>query len=121
VRYLYQMHWTEIVTTGHSKEVKSDLVKPGRILHVHNCYLHVPESAKNDVVTIYLHHGAQKHVLRSRARDQAKQGMSVLLPFCVGEHQYITGYAPQADNGDEITLGLCGEMRDLKKWRKGKV
>lgn len=121
VRYLYQRHWTEIVTSGHSLEVRSERVKPGKILHVHSCYLHVPESAKNDVVAIYLVHGAQRHVLRSRARDQAKQGMSVLLPFHVGEHQYILGYAPDADVGDEITLGLCGAMMELKKWIKGKV
>lgn len=121
MRYLYQRHWTEIVDSGHSLEVWSEPVKPGKILHVHSCYLHLPDSHRNDVATIYLVHGAQRHVLRSRARDQAKQGMSVVLPFHVGEHQRIIGYAPQADVGDEMTLGICGEMLDLKKWIKGKV
>lgn len=73
------------------------------------------------MITIYLNHGAQRHVIRSRARDQAKQGMSAILPFHVGEHQFVTAHAPDADIGDEITLGLCGAMIRLSKWRKGKV
>jgi len=121
LRYLYQNHWTEIVVTGHSKEVCSERVKPGWLLYVHSCYLHLPESKAADVATIYLVHGAMRHVLRSRGRDAAKQGMSAILPFHVAEHQYIIGYAPDADNTDTIELGVCGEMIRLKRWRKGEV
>jgi len=121
MRYLYQNHWMETITANHNREVRSESVKPGWILHVHSCYLHIPESAINDVATIFLVHGAQRHVLRSRARDRAKQGMSALLPFHIGEHQYIIGYAPQADVGDTITLGICGEMLLLKRWKKGRI
>lgn len=121
MRYLYQNHWTETISSGHGLEVASDPVKPGWILHVHSCYLHLPESKSGDVATIFLEHGAQRHVLRSRARDNAKQGMSAVLPFHVGEHQRVVGHAPGADIGNTITLGLCGSMMKLKAWKKGKV
>lgn len=121
MRYLYQKHWSETIVSGHSKEVCTDTVKPGWLLYVHSCYFHLPEAKSGDVATIYLQHGAERHVLRSRARDAAKQGMSAILPFHVGEHQCLIGYAPDADNNDTITLGICGEMIPLKKWRRGKV
>lgn len=121
MRYLYQNHWTETITVGHSLEVASDRVKAGWLLRVHTCYFHLPNAAKGDVATIFLEHGAQRHVLRSRARDNAKQGMSAILPFHVGEHQRVIGYAPDASVGDVITLGLCGEMVKLRAWKKGKV
>lgn len=121
MRYLYQNHWSETIVSGHSLEVSSNRIKAGWILHVHSCYLHLPASAKGDVATIYLEHGAQRHVLRSRARDNAKQGMSILLPFHVGEHQRVIGYAPDAGVGDVITLGMCGEMMPLKRWKKGRI
>jgi len=119
LRHLYQNQWTEIITPGHDRRVCSDQVRPGWILYVHSCYLHLPEAKSGDVATIYLVHGAQRHVLRSRARDAAKQGLSALLPFHVAEHQWIIGYAPDADEGDTIELGMCGAMIPLKKWRKG--
>lgn len=121
MRYLYQNQWTETIEAGHSGRVYSDRVKPGWILVVHACYLHAPESAIKDVLAIYIEHGGQDLVLRSRARDAAKQGMSAIVPFHVGEHQRLFGYAPDAGVGDTITLNLCGEMVPLKKWKKGKV
>jgi len=121
VRYLYQEHWTETIATGHSKRVYSDPVKPGWLLEVHYCYLHLPESKLNDVATIYIETGGEDLVLRSRARDAAKQGMSAIRPFHVGEHRRVYGHAPGADNGNTISLSLCGAMLELKKWKKGKV
>lgn len=121
MRYLYQNHWTETITAGHSKEVCSDKVKAGWLLYVHSCYLHLPEAKSGHVATIYLVYGARRHVLRSRARDAAKQGMSAILPFHVAEHQCVIGYAPEANIGDTIELGVCGEMVRLKRWKKGGV
>ena len=121
MRYLYQKHWTEKITTGHDRRVYSERVKPGHLLEVHYCYLHAPESKINDVLTIFIDIGGEELVLRSRARDAAKQGMSAVRPFHVGEHRRVIGYAPDADPNDHICLSLCGAMLDLKKWTKGKV
>lgn len=121
MRYLYQQHWVETIVAGHSKKVFSDPIKPGRLLFVHYCYLHAPDAAKGEVLTIYIETGGEDIVLRSRARDAAKQGMSAIRSFHVGEHRRVYGYAPDAGNNDTITLSLCGEMIELKKWKKGKV
>lgn len=121
MRYVYQGQWEETVTAGHSKRVISDPVPAGWLLQVHYCYFHVPEAAINDVLTLYMELGGQELVLRSRARDRAKQGMSCVLPFCLGEHRRIIAEALEADNGDHLCLSLCGSMVELKKWKKGKV
>lgn len=121
MRYLYQRHWTETITAGHSKRVYSDLVKPGWLLEVHYCYLHLPDSKSGHVATIYIETGGEDLVLRSRARDAAKQGMSAIRPFHIGEHRRVYGHAPDANTNDTISLSLCGAMLQLKKWRKGKV
>jgi len=81
----------------------------------------MPEAKSGDIATIFIDTGGEELVLRSRARDAAKQGMSAIRPFHVGEHRRVIGYAPDADNGNTITLSLCGEMQLLKRWRKGKV
>jgi len=81
----------------------------------------LPESKSGDIAVIYIETGGEDIVLRSRARDAAKQGMSALRPFHVGQHRRVYGYAPDADNDDTLCLSLCGAMLELKKWRKGKV
>lgn len=121
MRHLYQQHWTETIVAGHSKRVYSELVKPGWLLFVHYCYLHLPESKSGDIATIYIETGGEDLVLRSRSRDAAKQGMSALRSFHVGEHRRVYGHAPDARNNDTISLSLCGEMVPLNKWRKGKI
>jgi len=121
VRYLYQRHWTEKITQAHDRRIYSERVKPGWILAVHYCYLHLPEAKANDVATIFIDIGGEELVLRSRARDAAKQGMSALRPFHVGEHRRVIGHAPDADSGNTISLSLCGEMIPLRKWKRGKV
>jgi len=121
LRTLYQRHWTETITAGHDKRVYSERVRAGWLLDVHYCYLHVPESKSGDVVTIFIEIGGEELVLRSRARDAAKQGMSAVRPFHVGEHRRVIGHAPSAALGDTISLSLCGSMIPLKKWKKGKV
>ena len=121
MRYLYQRQWIEIITAGHDKRVCSDRVRPGRLLEVHYCYLHAPQSKSGDILTIFIDIGGQELVLRSRARDAAKQGMSAIRPFHVGEHRRVIGHAPDADENDHICLSICGAILDLKKWTKGKV
>lgn len=107
--------------SGHNRRVYSDSVKPGWILELHTCYFHLPEAKSGDIATICIERGGEELVMRSRSRDQAKQGMSALVPFHVGEHQRVFGHAPDADNTDTITLNICGAMIPLKKWKKGKV
>lgn len=121
MRYLYQAQWTDTITAGHDLRIYSDRVRPGWLLEVHYCYLHAPQSKINDVLTLFIDIGGEELVLRSRARDSAKQGMSAIRPFHVGEHRRIIGYSPDADTGDHICLSICGAMLELKKWRKGKV
>lgn len=121
MRYLYQKHWTETITAGHDKRVYSERVKAGWVLEAHFCYLHLPGSKAGDVATILVDIGGEELVLRSRARDAAKQGMSTIRPFHVGEHRRVIGHAPDADVGDVITMSLCGAMIPLRKWRRGKV
>jgi len=121
VRYLYQRHWTAIVNADNNARVYSERIRPGWILEAHYCYLHAPEARSGDVLTIFIDIGGEDLVLRSRARDLGKQGMSALRPFHVGEHRRVIGHAPDADEGDIISLSLCGAMIPLKKWKKGKV
>ena len=121
MRYLYQRHWAETITLNHDKRVCSERVKAGWVLEVHYCYLHMPDAAKGDVATLFVDIGGEELVLRSRARDAAKQGMSAIRPFHVGEHRRVVGYAPDAEVGNKISLSLCGAMIPLKKWKKGKV
>jgi len=121
VRQEYQYRATEIITVGHDNKVYGDRVKPGWILKVLTCYLHMPDSKIADVAEILVDDGAIELEIRARARDAAKQGMSALNPFYVGEYQRVIGYSPDSDIGDEICLTVIGEMIPLKKWRKGKV
>lgn len=121
MRYLYQKQFTETIASGHNRRVYGDLVKPGWVLELHTCYLHLPDAKSGDVATICIERGGEELVMRSRARDAAKQGMSAVVPFHVGEHQRVFGHAPDADNTDTITLNICGAMIPLKKWKKGKV
>ena len=81
----------------------------------------MPEAKGGDIATLFIDIGGEDLVLRSRARDASKQGMSAIRPFHVGEHRRVIGYAPDADSGNTITLSLCGEMIPLKAWRWGKV
>lgn len=81
----------------------------------------MPNAKITEVAEITVENGTDILEIRSRARDAAKQGMSTLNPFLVGEHQRIIGHAPEALIGDEICLTVIGELMQLKRWRKGKV
>ena len=121
LRYIYQNQWTEIVTSGHNHSVFSEPVKPGSLLYVHNCFFNVPEVQQNDVMSIYIESGGQRLILRSQLRSIGMLGISVTLPFYVGEHRRVVGYAPDADLNDTLTLSIFGEMLSLIKWKKGKI
>lgn len=121
MRKEYQYHTHKIIKVGDNNRICGERVKAGWILKVLTCYLHMPDSAKGDIAEILINQGSLELEIRARARDAAKQGMSALNPFYVGEYQCIIGYAPDSGVGDEICLTVIGEMIPLKKWRKGKV
>lgn len=81
----------------------------------------MPDSKLGDIAELLVDQGSLELEIRARGRDAAKQGMSAINPFYVGEYQRVVGYSPDADVGDEICLTIIGEMIPLKKWRRGKV
>lgn len=121
LRLEYQFRAIEYWTAGHDKRVYGEHVKPGWILKVLTCFLHLPDSKINDVATILVHDGSHELEIRSRARDAAKQGMSALNPFYVGEYQRIIGQTSRFEDPEHMCLTVIGEMIPLNKWRKGKV
>lgn len=121
MRIEYQFHTHEIITADHDRKVYSPRVKPGWILKVLTCFLHMPDSGIQDVAEILVDQGSRELEIRARARDAAKQGLETLTPFLVGEYQRIVGYSPDSGVGEEICLTIIGEMIPLKRWRKGKV
>ena len=98
MRQEYQYYTSTIITAGHDYKVYGERVKPGWILKVLTCFLHMPDSGIQDVAEIFVDQGSRYLEIRSRARDAAKQGLE-----------------------EKICLTVIGEMIPLKKWRKGKV
>ena len=121
MRIEYQHVERLIVTLDTGKWLYGERVKPGWILHVLSCYLHMPQSKAGDLAEIMIDDGKQLLELRSRSRDLAKRGMSIFNTFLVGEYQRVIGHAPDSEIGHEICLTVIGEMIPLKRWRKGKV
>jgi len=121
VRLEYQFRAREIITTDHDRRVYGERVKPGWILKVLTCFLHMPKSKIGHIANLLVDGRPLPFEIRSRARDAAKQGMSALNPFYVGENQRVVGHSPDSNVGDEICLTVIGEMIPLKKWRRGKV
>ncbi|MBA7493985.1 hypothetical protein ES702_04551 [subsurface metagenome] len=121
MRLEYQFRATEYWTDDHDKRVYGERVKPGWILKVLTCFLHLPDSEMNDVAFLLVDDGGRELEIRSRARDKAKQGMSALNPFYVGEYQRIIGQTSRFEENEHMCLTVIGEMIPLNKWRKGKV
>lgn len=121
MRLEYQHRTTVTISGTEGGRIYGERVKPGYILKVLTCFLHVPNAKIADVVEILIEHGDDVLEIRSRARDAAKQGMSALNPFYVGEYQRIIGQTLKSTDGDHICLTVIGEMIPLKKWRKGNV
>ncbi|MBA7647191.1 hypothetical protein ES703_54961 [subsurface metagenome] len=121
MRHEYQYRAIEYYAAGHDKRIYGERVKAGWILKVLTCFLHLPDSKQNDIATILVDDGGQELEIRSRARDAAKQGMSALNPFYVGEYQRIIGQTSRFEATEEMCLTVIGELIPLNKWRKGKV
>lgn len=118
MRQVYARKWTETVTASHSKYVFSDRVDPGRVLHVYNCFAHAPDRGLSEIIQLGVRSGGQDVLLRSRAGAIAKEGMSALNEFFVGEGDQVFAYFPASDEGDTIELDIIGVLYYLKDWRK---
>ena len=118
MRQIYCEKWSETVDASHSKYVFSDRVKPGWMLHVHNCFGHAPERKSADKAHIGIENGGTKVLVRSRSWDVAGDGVSALNDFYVGEGDQVYAYFPDADSTDTIELHVIGILMTLDEWRQ---
>lgn len=121
LRLEYKHYSTLVAADAGDNRVYGERVKAGWILLVLTCFLHMPNAADNDVAEILIDDGGHELEIRSRARDKAKQGMSAVNPFYLGEHQRVIGQTSRIAKDERICLTVIGELIPLKKWRKGKV
>ena len=119
MKSMYLECWSGTVDASHSKYIFSDRVPTGQVLHVQNCYAHAPEAADADIITLGVRSGGKDCLLRSRGREKAKEGMSALNEFLVGEGDRVFAYFPDADSTDTISLHLNGYLIPIKEWREG--
>jgi len=115
---LYMRQWTEVIDAAHSKYVFSERIHPGLILCVHCCFAYAPERVANDVITMGVRSGGENIIIRSRGGAIAKEGMSSLRDFFIGEDNQIFAYFPDSDNGDTVGLHVIGELMLIKAWRE---
>lgn len=118
MKQVFARKWSETVEDGHSKYVISSKVDPGHVLHVHNCYAHAPERELNDITWIGVRNGGQDILVRARGGAIAKEGMSALRDFFVGEGDQVFAYFPDSDNTDTIELHVIGILYTLAEWKK---
>jgi len=118
MRQVYLNKWCETPNTAPSKYVYSDVVKPGYVLHVHTCFAHDPERAANEIITMGILDAGRQIILRSRGCAIAKEGMSALKDFFVGEGDKIFAYFPDATGDDPIELHVVGVLLSLDEWRE---
>jgi len=114
---LYSERWSETVDASHSKYVFSDRVRAGHVLHVHTCFAHAPEREANDIIKLGVRNGSADVLVRARGGAIAKEGLSALRDFSVGEHDRVFAYFPDSDNGDTIELHINGCLKTLEEWR----
>lgn len=114
---LYSERWSETVDASHSKYVFSDPIKTGHLLHVHSCFAHAPERKISDIIHIGVRNGAVDILVRARGGAVAKEGLSALHDFFVGEHDRVFAYFPDSDATDTIELHIIGCLKTLKEWR----
>jgi len=117
MRLEYQYKAEAIITLGHDKKVCSERIDPGWLLKVSCCYFYVPEIGTNDKLILSIEGGSQELIVRARAKEIGRTGMSILCPIIVGEHQRIVGSAPNAEVGDTLELTVIGELTPLSVWR----
>ena len=118
MRQVYINKWCETPTTAPSLYVFSDVVKPGYVLHVHSCFAHDPERGANEIITLGVRDAGRLIILRSRAGAIAKEGMSAIRDFFVGEGDQIFAYFPDATGDDPIELHVVGVLLSLDEWRE---
>lgn len=119
MRQMYIDCWSETVDASHSKYVFSDRVPVGYVLIVLNCYAHSPDGSVADIVSLGVRSGGKDCYLRSRGKDLAKEGMSTLSTFLVGEGDKVFAYFPNADNTNTVALHINGYLVPVKEWREG--
>ncbi|MBW2091024.1 MAG: hypothetical protein JRI34_02720 [Deltaproteobacteria bacterium] len=118
MRQIYINKWSETVNATHSKYVLSDVVKPGCILHVHNCFAHAPERKVNDIIQMGVRDGVSDVLVRSRGGAIAKEGMTNLNDFFVGEGDLIFAYFPDSDDTNTIELHVIGCLLSIDEYRE---
>lgn len=117
MRTIYCESWGRAVAATDDRYVLSDRVRHGHVLHVKTCFAGAPEREANDVIEIGIRSGGKDICLRHRAGSLAKNGMSTLNEFLVGEGDQVIAYFPDADTGDEIHLCVNGFLVPLEEWR----
>ena len=120
MRQMYIECWSETIDASHSKYVYSDRVPTGHVLSVMSCYAHSPDGAIADIVMIGVQSGGKKCMVRSRGKDLAKEGMSALNTFLVGEGDQVFAYFPDAGSTDTVELHVNGIIIPAKEWRENK-
>jgi len=118
MRLIYIKKWCETANSAPSLYVFSDRVKPGWILHVHNCYAHAPERAANEIVQIGVRNGVGDVLIRSRGAGITAEGMSARGDFFVGEGDQVFAYFPSASGTDKIELHIVGCLISLDEFRE---
>lgn len=118
MRQLYIKKWCKTATTAPSLYVLSDRIKPGWILHVHNCYAHAPERDTSEIIMLGVRNGEGDILIRSRGGAIAKEGMSALNDFFVGEGDQIFAYFPSATGTESIELHVVGCLITLDEYRE---
>jgi len=119
MRQLYLNKWSAKIDADHSKYIFADRVKPGFVLHVHNCFAHAPERAANEIIRLGVRNGAFDVLIRVRAAGIAAEGMSARRDFFVGEGDQVFAYFPSAEADDTLELHIVGCLVDLSSWREG--
>lgn len=118
MRQIYIDKWCEVVDATHTRYVLSDRVEPGWILHVHNCYAHAPQRSAGDILWLGVRNGGKDVLVRARGGAVAKEGMSALRDFFVGEGDQIFAYFPDAAETHNIELHVVGCLISLDQWRE---
>lgn len=117
MRIVYCESWGRKVAATDDLYVLSDRIKPGYVLHVMTCFAYAPEREAADIIQLAVRSGGKDICLRHRAGSLAKNGMSALNEFLVGEGDQILAYFPDADTGDEIALCVNGYLMPVAEWR----
>ena len=117
MRRMFIDSWSDKLTAGHSGYVFSEKVRTGEVLHVQNCYAHAPERKTSDIIWMGVRDGSKDVLVRARGGTIAKEGMSSLNDFYVGEGDQVFAKFPDAEVGDTVELHVIGVLYDLKSWR----